>query len=52
VSGPTSFRYTRSYETQPKQLSVLASNADELKKKFNRIIVTDERSMVALKPAK
>ncbi len=46
VSGPI-IRYTRSYEI--KQLSVPASNAEELKK-FNRIIATDERSMVVLKP--
>ncbi len=47
VSGPV-IRYTRSYEI--KQLSVPASNADELKK-FNRIIAGDERSLVVLKPA-
>ena len=41
-------RYTRSFEI--KQLSVPASNADELKK-FNRIIAGDERNVVVLKPA-
>ena len=47
VSGPV-IRYTRSFEI--KQLSVPASNADELKK-FNRIIAGDERNQVVLKPA-
>jgi hypothetical protein len=47
VSGPI-IRYTRSYEI--KQLSVPASNAEEVKK-FNRMIATDERNMVVLKPA-
>jgi Domain of Unknown Function with PDB structure (DUF3857)/Transglutaminase-like superfamily len=47
VSGPV-IRYTRSFEI--KQLSVPASNADELKK-FNRIIAGDERNVVVLKPA-
>jgi hypothetical protein len=47
VSGST-IRYTRSYEI--KQLSVPATNAEEVKK-FNRIIASDERSMVVLKPA-
>lgn len=41
-------RYTRTYEI--KQLSVPATNAEELKK-FNRIIAGDERSLVVLKPA-
>jgi hypothetical protein len=45
VSGPV-IRYTRSYEI--KQLSVPASNAEELKK-FNRMIAADERSVVVLK---
>lgn len=45
VSGSV-IRYTRSYEI--KQLSVPASNAEELKK-FNRMIAADERSMVVLK---
>ena len=47
VTGPV-IRYTRSFEI--KQLSVPASNADELKK-FNRIIAGDERNVVVLKPA-
>ncbi len=47
VSGSV-IRYSRTYEI--KQLSVPASNAEELKK-FNRIIATDERSLVVLKPA-
>ena len=47
VAGPL-IRYTRSYEI--KQLSVPATNAEELKK-FNRIIAGDERSLVVLKPA-
>lgn len=47
VSGPV-IRYTRSYEI--KQLSVPVGSAEELKK-FNRIIATDERNMVVLKPA-
>ena len=47
VNGPV-IRYTRSFEI--KQLSVPASNADELKK-FNRIIAGDERNQVVLKPA-
>ncbi len=47
VTGPV-IRYTRSFEI--KQLSVPASNVEELKK-FNRIIAGDERSLVVLKPA-
>jgi len=47
VNGPV-IRYTRSFEI--KQLSVPASNADELKK-FNRIIAGDERNQVVLNPA-
>ena len=47
VTGPV-IRYTRSYEI--KQLSVPASNAEDLKK-FNRLIAGDERSLVVLKPA-
>jgi hypothetical protein len=47
VNG-TVVRYTRTYEV--KELSVPASKAEELKK-FNRMIATDERSMVILKPA-
>jgi hypothetical protein len=46
VTGPV-IHYTRSFEI--KQLSVPASNADELKK-FNRIIASDERNVVVLKP--
>ena len=41
-------RYTRTYEI--KELSVPVSKADEVKK-FNRIIASDERNMVVLKPA-
>jgi hypothetical protein len=47
VSGPV-IRYTRSYEI--KQLSVPVSNVEELKM-FNRIIATDERNVVVLKPS-
>src|SRR5215469_767781 len=47
VSGPV-IRYTRSYEI--KELTVPPSNAEEVKK-FNRIIASDERSLVMLKPA-
>ena len=46
VSGPV-IRYTRSYEI--KELSVAATNAEEFRK-FNRIIASDERSVVTLKP--
>jgi transglutaminase-like putative cysteine protease len=46
VSGPV-IRYTRSYEI--KELSVAAANAEEVRK-FNRIIASDERSVVMLKP--
>jgi hypothetical protein len=47
VSGPV-IRYTRSYEI--KELTVPPANAEEVRK-FNRIIATDERSLVMLKPA-
>ena len=41
-------RYSRTFEV--KELSVPVSRAEELKK-FFRIIATDERSTVVLKPA-
>lgn len=47
VSG-TVIRYTRSFEI--KELSIPATKAEELKK-FNRMIASDERNMVVLKPA-
>jgi transglutaminase-like putative cysteine protease len=46
VSGAV-IRYTRTYEI--KELSVAPANAEEVKK-FNRIIASDERSVVMLKP--
>ena len=46
VSGPV-IRYTRTYEI--KELTVAAANAEDVKK-FNRIIASDERSVVMLKP--